>query len=291
LVDLKFTNSKEFELFNNRGYLIFEYNGKLGVIDNHDPIGVNESLYEKADLYFVTNKVKGNPSYERDNIFPLFPHYPVNIKLDYFKIFGFNPIIKLHSIELLKELYAQSLRTEYRLENFHYQSSNYIFFSGSIWKKEERANELRASFIESCKQNPSVHFEGGFIKRKDGIHYGLEHLLNSKKYTPKEFARLSKKSRVIFNNPAVLGAVSWRLAESQNLSSFVLSFPFNIHLPVNPEHGNEIHFIKEKDEIPEAIDYIMKNDSYHKKVARGGKGYFDKYCQPEGQINYILNFF
>lgn len=271
--------------------MIFELNGKLGVIDNHDPIGVNESLYKLADFYFVTNKVKGNPSYEKENVIPLFPHYPVNIKNEYFKIFGLNPLFELNTLELLKELYAQSLRSAYRLETYQYDNSNYIFFSGSIWKKEDRANELRASFIDSCKKNPTVNFEGGFIRRKDGIHNGLDHLLNSKKYSPKEFAHLSKKSRIIFNNPAVLGAVSWRLAESQNLSSFVLSFPFDIHLPNDPKHGHEIHFIREKEEIPEAIDFIMKNDTYHEKIAKGGKQYFDKCCRPESQIKYILDFF
>lgn len=289
--DLSYIASKEFDAFNNQGYLIFEVNGKLGVIDNHDPKGVNEQLYNRVDWYFVTNKLKNNPNYERERVIPLFPHYPVDIKVEYFKTFGLNPLFKIESISLLKELYAQNLRTKYKSENFDYQSSNYVFFSGSIWKKESTANELRAAFIKSCQEHSMVDFEGGFVKRKDGNHAGFDSLLNEKKYSPTEFALKSSKSRIIFNNPAVLGAVSWRLAESQNLGSFVLSFPFGIHLPIFPVHGEELHYIEDKEEIPDAIDFIMRNDTYHEKVSKGGKKFFEKYCTPAMQIKYILGFF
>ena len=286
-----FSASKEFSSFNNRGYIVFEINGKLGVIDNHDPIGVNEELYEKSDFYFVTNKVKGNPSYERERVFPLFPHYPIDVRSSYLKLFGAHPFLKLKPIDFLKELYAQSLRPLYNSEQFQYHGSNYVFFSGSIWKKEPLANQLRATFIQACKDHPMINFEGGFVERKDGQHGGYDHLLNTKKYKPREFASLSRQSRIIFNNPAVLGAVSWRLAESQNLGSFVLSFPFDIHLPKYPLHGEEIHMINSLEEISESIDYIMKNDSYHQKISKGGKLFFDKYCTPEKQINFVLNYF
>jgi hypothetical protein len=38
---------------------------------------------------------------------------------------------------------------------------------------------------------------------------------------------------IALNNPAVCGAVSWRLAEYLNQGLFVLSFPFKIELPTD----------------------------------------------------------
>ncbi|EOZ95656.1 hypothetical protein A33Q_3018 [Indibacter alkaliphilus LW1] len=287
--DLEFTCSKEFEAYNNRGFLIFEINGKLGVVDNHDPMGVDEKLLDKVDFYFATNKVKGHEAYERENVFPLFPHYPVNVHKDYFSVYKQKPFIKIPPIALLKELYAQNLRTNYKEEVLNYSFSNYVFFSGSIWKKEKWANELRAAFIEACKQNPSIEFEGGFVRRKDGAHGAYDHLLNNRAYSPSDFAKRSKKSMIIFNNPAVLGAVSWRLAESLNFGSFVLSFPFKIYLPVMPRHEEETHYIHDSGELPDVINFIARNEAYHKKIAFGGKQYFEKYCKPETQVSYLID--
>ncbi|TVP46537.1 MAG: hypothetical protein EA341_13585 [Mongoliibacter sp.] len=287
--DLEYTGSKEFESYNNRGFLIFEVGGKIGVVDNHDPMGVDQSLLDKVDFYFATNKVKGHDAYEKDKVFPLFPHYPIKVHKDYFKVFKLNPLFKIAPVALLKELYAQNLRTRYQDEVWDYRISNYVFFSGSIWKKEKWANELRAAFIEACRQNPKIEFEGGFVRRKDGAHGEYEHLLNTREYSPTSFAQKSRKSMITFNNPAVLGAVSWRLAESQNLGSFVLSFPFKIHLPVYPKNGEEIHYIHDKEELPEVINFISENSNYHRKIALGGKKYFERYCKPEVQARYMLD--
>jgi hypothetical protein len=91
------------------------------------------------------------------------------------------------------------------------------------------------------------------------------------------------------NNPAVLGAVSWRLAEYFNFSSFVLSFPFQIDLPKIPKDKEEIQFITKSDEYPMILEKVVNNPDYHEKVAKGGKKYFDTYCTPEAQARYILD--
>ena len=108
--DLKFKPSSDFEEFNNRGFLIFKIGGKLGVVDNHDPVGVNEILYKEADFYFATNKLKSNSSYNQKKVKPLFPHYPVNIIGLYLKIFGTNLLVKLNPKALARELYILNSR-------------------------------------------------------------------------------------------------------------------------------------------------------------------------------------
>ncbi len=55
-----------FAKFNNRGFVIFRIGEKIGVVDNHDPVGVNQELYEACDLYFATNKLLDHPEYNFD---------------------------------------------------------------------------------------------------------------------------------------------------------------------------------------------------------------------------------
>lgn len=94
---------------------------------------------------------------------------------------------------------------------------------------------------------------------------------------------------VVFNNPAVLGAVSWRVAECLNRGSFLLSLPWKIELPEFPIHGEEIHEIKEIEESEGFLRFLLSNPSYHRKISEGGKAYFENKCRPEIQASQILN--
>lgn len=286
---LKYAPEKEFEKFNNRGFIIFRCEGKIGVIDNHDPVGVNQELYQVADLYFATNKLLDQDSYNQAKVKPLFPHYPVNILPLYLRFFGFDLIRKLSPKDLAREIYVLRSRPQYVKEGDRYRHGNYVFFAGSTWKKEPWANKIRAEFIRACKAHPGIQFEGGFIPRSDGDNFGYDNELNKAKYPPKKFSELSAKSLISLNNPAVLGAVSWRLAEYWNFSSFVLSFPFAIDLPIAPAHGEEIHYITTAEEYKNVLDLVLQDPSYHKKIAEGGKTFFDKYCRPEAQSKFVVD--
>src|SRR5688572_22751687 len=72
--NLKYRPEKRFAKFNNRGFVIFRIGDKIGIVDNHDPVGVDRELYEACDLYFATNKLLGHAEYEQAKIRPIFPH-------------------------------------------------------------------------------------------------------------------------------------------------------------------------------------------------------------------------
>jgi hypothetical protein len=68
----------------------------------------------------------------------------------------------------------------------------------------------------------------------------------------------------------------------------VVSFDFKIDLPKEPKHGEEIHYVQDSSEFPDLIDFVLKNPQYRKKVAEGGKSYFERHCLPEIQARQIL---
>lgn len=285
---LKYKPAREFEKFKNRGYVIFKIDGKLGIIDNHDPVGVNDELYQASELYFATNKLLNHASYDQEKVRPIFPHYPVNIIPIYLKLFGLDLFLKLKPKDFARELYVLKSRPKFKEVEANYSFDNYVFFSGSTWKKEPWANQIRADFIRACKADARIEFEGGFIPRADGNNFGYEEELNKVKYPPKRFSELSAKSLISLNNPAVLGAVSWRLAEYWENSSFVVSFPFAIDLPITPKHGEQIHYITDSNQYAEVINMIFENPDYHQKIALGGYEFFRQHCTPTAQIQYIL---
>ena len=287
--DLRYNPKKEFAHLNGKPFLVLEYKGKIAVIENDDPVGVDKSSYSNSDLYFATNKLLLSEDYSMGKVRALFPHYTINNAFDYLKLFGLKGVKALSPKEYLRQFYTLYRRPKFINKPYHTLDSNYVFFSGSIWKKENWANQIRSEFVQACQTNPHIDFEGGMNPRTDGDLCGLPESVIDQRYTAKDFSEKSSRSVIGFSNPAVLNAVSWRLSEYWNYGCFVISFPFKIDLPKVPEHGKDIHYVESAEEFSDVITFAMKNPKYRKKVARGGKTYFEENCLPEIQARRILN--
>lgn len=288
---LKYSCDPKFKHFDNRAFLIFRYRDKVAVLDTNDPSGTKSDLYAAVDFYFVTNKLKTHPSYQQDKIIPLYPHFPINTLGVYLRVFGLSLLRNIPFMKLVHQLHIQRKRPKYQAKGLDYKFHNYVFFSANLWKKEPWTNQVRAAFIRACKNDPRINFEGGFVPREDGDAMGFENELNEKLYSPKVFSRLSAETNLALNNPAVLGAVSWRLAEYLAAGIFVISYPFAIELPSEPKHGEEMHYVEEKKGFQMILDKIFEDKDYHKAVSKGGYDYFNRHCTPEAQVEYILSFF
>lgn len=285
---IKFKMDKNFLRFNNKPILIFKLKGRLGVINNDDPVYFYQDLYNLSDAFFVTNKLLDNESFEQEKVKPLFPHYPINILPLYLRLFNFSLLRHLKFYSLAKEIYTLIRRPYYKNYNLKVEKDNYIFFSSRIWKNEQATNTIRAEFIRYCKTDKRIDFEGGFMPRSEGNNLNFEAELNQTIYPPTTFSKLSKKSKIVLNNAAVWGAVSWRLAEYLNQSLFVLSFPFKIELPVELKHNKEVCYINASSEFKNVFNKVLNNPEYHKSIANNGKQYFVKYCTPMAQAKYIV---
>ncbi len=288
ITKLKFNPKIEFAHLNNKPFLVIEYRGKVAVIENDDPTGVDKKSFGHADLYFATNKLLSREDYNDPKVKPIYPHYSIDNAEEYLTLFGLRGILSLGPKEFLRQWYILYRRPDFTSKPYRPLNGNYVFFSGSIWKKEPEANQMRVDYIRACMEDPQVRFEGGMVPRMDGDPCGIPLDVINKKYPAKEFAEKSSRSIIGFNNPAVLDAVSWRLAEYWNYGCFVISFPFKIDLPTTPEHGKHIHYLQEGEGFAEVISFAMKNDDYREKVSRGGKQFFEENCLPEVQAKRIL---
>lgn len=289
MYNVQFKMDSRFTKFNNKPLLIFKVNNSIAVIDNDDPTGVHPELYDLASIYFVTNKLINHDSYKQPKVKPLYPHYPVNIASLYCSIFGWDLFRYLKFKDVFQQVYILLRRPSYQQFKRSFKKDNFIFFSSNIWKKEPETNQIRAEFIRFCKADKRIVFKGGFIPRSDRNNYGFDTELNNEKYSPKVFSKLSASSKIALNNPAVCGAVSWRLAEYLNQGLFVLSFPFKIELPQNFKQNTEVHFIEQTMEYKAVFDKIINNPAYHEAVATNGKNYFDAYCTPQAQAKYVVD--
>jgi hypothetical protein len=289
VADLKAAPSIDFQDLNGTPFLVLEIEGKRVIIENDDPIGVRKEFISKVDAYFATNTLLEGGGYQENKVKPLFPHYPVAIKTLYTRLFGKYIGTKIGVKQFAKELYAIHRRPTFTNHARQYHFEPYIFFSSSIWKKESEANLIRLQYIHACKRNPSIKFEGGFSARSDGDTCGIPVDDIVSRYSSLEFSQKSAHSMISFNNPAVLNAVSWRLAEQWNLGTFVLSLPFKVALPVALQHGLHYHLIQSTDEFDDVLNYILNNPGYHRKICEGGKHLFQSIGLPVQQAKYIID--
>jgi hypothetical protein len=263
IASVRFSPRKEFAHLNGKPFLVIEYKGKVAVIENDDPVGVDMPSYSDSDLYFATNKLLAREDYNMDKVMSIYPHYSIDNAFDYLKLFGVKGAINLGPKEFLRQFYNLYRRPDWRNMPHKSLEGDYVFFSGSMWKKEKWANQVRAAFIQACQANPNITFEGGMNPRSDGDRCGLPPEVMDQRYTPKDFAEKSSRS--------------------------VMAFPFKIDIPTVPEHGKHIHYVQDPAEFSEVLTFVMKNPAYREKVARGGKSYFDEYCLPEIQAKRILD--
>jgi len=55
-------------------------------------------------------------------------------------------------------------------------------------------------------------------------------------------------------------------------------------------HGENIHYISNDSELKNAINLLLINKAYRKKLESGAKTYYDEYVSPNSVIKYILDY-
>ncbi len=180
----------------------------------------------------------------------------------------------------------------YRLAESAYvpavSSSDYLFFTGSLWRDEPKTNNARAAFIRACRALPSVRFEGGFAPRTKNDIPGFADLTLAQPYTfPQYLARL-QTSAVAFNTPAVLSCLGWKLGEFLALGKAIISTPLRRDLPSPLIHGEHIHYVDGSvAEIQQAVRLLLQNVAYRRHLEQNARRYYDTYLCPVAVVQQI----
>lgn len=195
-------------------------------------------------------------------------------------------------IEHAKQVYRQ---WRYRLPLNRYVPSdekhNYVFFTGSLWKKEPHTNEARANFVRACRRIAKIQFEGGLAPRKLNDVPGFDDVSSGKRYNLEEYLTKLARSTVAFNTPGVLSCLGWKLPEFMALGKAIISLPLERLMPAPLEHGVHMHFIKTGriEEIQEAVELLIYDEKYRKKLAYNARSYFDRWLSPEAVMARLLH--
>lgn len=278
------------------GFIVEEGNEvKKIIIDSNDSNQIDLKALDWCDVYGKVNyNLENLKLTDQDKIIPIGPSFGVNIwnlfQTFYHLIFNFIRFRK--QISNKREFAANYWRQFKRLKLEEYtagQSSiNEVFFINSIWKKEGKTNTNRALFIESCKNNPNIHFEGGFAPRSNGDNLEYDSLIYPKKVPLKIYIKKIKRSAFVYNTPAVLSCHGWKLAEFLALGKAIISTSHYNKLSENLVNNKHLIYAENALELDEAIKKIIADPDFKAELELESKKYFDQYLAPAKVINRLL---
>lgn len=267
------------------------------IIDSRDTNEYNEEELNWCDVYGKVNYNLANiPEKYKGKIIPIGPSFGIkiwNLPITIIKSIKNYFKFKKH-ISNKREFFANYWRQYKRLPLESYRQSKptlskYVFFTGSIWKKEPLTNKARAAFIDACKNNSEIVFEGGFAPRKDGENLEFKNLVTKKRYPLKFYLKKNKLSAMVFNTPAVLDCHGWKLAEFLALGKAIITTNHYNQLPAQLENNIHAIYVNSNTEIKDKINLILTDENLKTSLEKNSKKYFDEYLSPKVVIKRILS--
>lgn len=281
------------------------------VIDFRDKVSVKESAYNWCDIYAKINfnkKLTENRFHKKMLSIP--PGFGIKILRFRETIFLFFanllrcdfPLIvsmKIYLLDYLDQYFNRSKIEAYyqkseiaNLEQHTPNQRQFVFLISTLWEHKnciEGTNLLRKKFIESCKSNQQIEFEGGFFANPLHPQYEeFKEIIFSSRYSIESYIEKTKLSSFVFNTPAVHNCHGWKLGEFLAMGKAIISTPLSNELPEKLIHGKNIHFVTNDIELSEAIRLLTTNDDYRHHLENGAKIYYAKYIEPQSVIKFIL---
>jgi hypothetical protein len=276
------------------------------IIDFQDKPIVTEFAYEWADIFA---KININDDLTESRFFDKMISIPPGFGIQLWNnwetaYYCFTNYLKYKSEPnfLWKRYYKdyKDQKKRQRLEDYFTSESErnllliekpYVFFISSLWDHQnclDHTNLMRKKFIECCQQ-ADCDFEGGFKANKKHPQYEeFKHLCFFKRYPTSAYIKKTMESAIVFNTPTVHNCHGWKLGEFLAMGKAIISTPLFNRLPEDLVHGENIHFISSINEIESAINLLLNDHDYRKKLENGAKAYYEKFADPKRVIQRIL---
>ena len=267
-------------------------------IDARDSSEIDECAFQWCDKYAKVNLSEENILLRgKDKFLAIGPNFGIRI-WHLIKAVKISILNYMKTSQNLTRTYWDYFGNYYRqykyrlpLQAYSCQPSDstFIFYASSLWKNELETNHYRANFIRACKSMNNINFMGGFAQRRLKDVEGFEDITFGNRFSLSDYINQTKRSAVVFSTPAVFGCHGWKLGEFLALGKAIISTPLTRLLPSPLEHGEHIHFVNGLyEEISDAVDKIINDNNYRRKLECNARKYFNDYLAPNKVIERIL---
>ena len=278
------------------------------IVNYYDDDTIDRFEYDWCDYYGIINIRLTQTNFNTKKIILLPPSFAI-------KIWGLFESLLMGSTNYLKSLSLNNFKHPKKFLGNYYKQykqapiseylpqkalSNYIYSVNTLWNSDQwidndsSVNLYRANFMRACKSINGLNFEGGFIQSTvPNVNPHFKELIIKPFWIPKkEYINNVKNAIVVFNTPAWAKCHGWKLAEYLALGKAIISTPLYNDLPFPLEHGKNIHFVSGKiEDIKEAIQHIIEDDDYRRKLESGANKYYSEYLTPISSLKILFGDF
>lgn len=294
-------SSKYFRSFkHNNAFVPFVVKDEKGlhkfIVDFGDSYVIDEAALEWCDVYGKINiNDEKSPLSEHPKVVSIGPGFGLRLysKPKTWRLAFANYSKAWRRVPDKRRFFADYYSLLKRQDMDYYQKSlskkDYIFFAGTLWKKEYETNRFRANYIKACRRLKGVEFEGGFAPRSRDDMDGFAGLAMEKNVPMTDYLLKIKESAAVFNTPVIMDCHGWKLGEFMAMGKAMVATPIKNRLPVALEHGVNIHTVSgEENEIFEALELLTSDDVYRQKIESNIHAYFKAHISPEKTLELLL---
>jgi hypothetical protein len=96
-----------------------------------------------------------------------------------------------------------------------------------------------------------------------------------------EYLERTRRSAVVFSNPAAHRCLGWKLGEFLALGKAIITLPVHGELPAPLRHGEHVHVVEDDvDAMREAIGRITGDDDYRRRLETGARAWYEANMAP-----------
>lgn len=276
------------------------------VIDFDDGDSISTKHYKWCDIYGKVN-VKREDLNKYDKIIAIGPSFGIDIT-------GYHSFLLLLQMFFLKQkpvtlltyfknfLYMKVRRRKYDEYVNSASADDYIFAISTLWYDPltyATTNKYRIDFFEICKK-VYRNVEGGFFYITDNtvlkqfpkyVEYSekYNHLLYTKRVSPSDYIRKTKKSALVFNTPSVGGCHGWKLGEFFAMGKAIVSTPLINEMPIGVSVNENIIITNSHAELNDIVHKLFKDPVLRANLEKESFNYFQNKLSPTAVMSSIIN--
>ena len=237
-------------------------------VDTRDPPQIDPNAYEWCDVFGKVNCTDQDVE-THDKIRLLGPVFGIrlwNLPAGYPRLRHFVG----HGVNLRTALGYIRFQGITRLPIADYvpgaSEAGFVFHRSRAWSgRWAQTNGPRERFIEALESTP----------------ISTDVTLAEDRIPLRDYLEFTKRSVLVFNCPAVLGCLGWKLGEYLALGKAIVSTPLGRSLPEPLVHGEHIHFVADDvTAMREAILEVNANHEYCRHLERGAREWYERNMQP-----------
>ncbi|MGH2665081.1 glycosyltransferase [Flavobacterium sp.] len=173
-------------------------------------------------------------------------------------------------------------------------TENSVFFQTRCFSSEEQEDvkqihQQRFRIIVLLKEKFKEKFKGGIMPSALANEKYKEALTNLPT-DPVSYLNMVKSAKVVIYSRGLLYSPAWKMPEYLSQGKIIVAEKLTAELLVPLEHGKEVLFFEDENQLIPLIEEVLKNDDLCEKLSQNAKKYFDTYVHPKENVKRILNF-